>query len=146
MLRCKLLQPFDDPDVALAGVLAERGKRLLVAGTVIGRDGLIYAGKFNQHRALHQTLFHRLRGSAASQKASARRGQSRSRQLGIGGERVGIGNGTIGGDPKTLDHALLLEMSCSDCPRLYAGGPNGCEAESTGSGPSAILATNRPAI
>src|SRR5262249_5197658 len=92
-----------DPHVAL-GALAERLERRLIARAVVRGDGLRHAFPFGDHGALAEAMLVGLGGIAAHEEPTAGRLDRRPGKLGVGGERLGVGNGAIAGDPVSLGH------------------------------------------
>src|SRR5579872_5988782 len=84
-----LFDPFDNANVALAG-LAERLERSLIVGAVVRGDGLLDAVELDQDGALRDALLVGLRRDASREKAAAVFDDCGPTELGIGGKRVRI--------------------------------------------------------
>src|SRR5215472_7729244 len=91
----RLCQRFDNANVALGGV-AQHLPCGLIAGAFEGGDGLLHAVEFDEDNALDQSLFVSFGGVATGEKAATSSDHRWSRELGVFGKGVLIGNRTIG--------------------------------------------------
>src|SRR5262249_10012461 len=91
----RLCHRFDDAYVALGGV-AQHLQCGLITGAIVGGDGLLHAVEFDDENALKHAIFVNLTRIAAGEQAAASTGHCWSRELGIFGKGVRIGNRTVG--------------------------------------------------
>src|SRR5262249_54642979 len=91
----RLCTSVDEAYVAL-GVVSQHLQCGLITGAIVGGDGLLHAVEFDDDNALEHALFVSFGRIAAGEEAAASTGHCWSRELGIFGKGVGIGNRTVG--------------------------------------------------
>src|SRR4051812_29471431 len=104
---CRSVDAFDDAEVAFDAV-GEGHQRLLVCLALVCRDGLFKAVELDQNDALRDSGFVGDDSTATGQGAPAPSLDSRTGQLGVGSQPLGVGNGGVDTDPVALSHGNLL--------------------------------------
>src|SRR5215469_6604522 len=112
----RLCQRFDDANVTLGGV-AQHLQCGLIAGAVEGGDGVLHAVEFDEDNALDDSLLVSFGGVAAGEKAASSSDHCWSRELGVFGKGVLIGNRTIGRNYIGFWHWSPCSLDVLSAPR-----------------------------
>ena len=86
---------------------AQRGHRLLIGRTVVGRQGRVNRFEFDEHGTLSDALLLYCGGHSTSEELAPGRGDGGQRQFRVSRQCVGIMNGVVRADPVGFGHQKI---------------------------------------